>query len=167
MVTVTKLNRCVKLPSEDSGSVLLRWGCRGPAAPPARPCSSRRRTRSPDAPSSLWSETATNRRVRPTGTVIITTVDITGISGPITGWAAVHICYMLRVFDVSIFKEELKKEPNRYWFLTVILIFRDWKIRADIFLSDKHNIDVQLFYLLLYILLESACRGSCRLPSGG
>lgn len=38
----------------------FRWGCRGPAAPPAWPCSSRRHTRSPDAPSSLWSESKRN-----------------------------------------------------------------------------------------------------------
>lgn len=38
----------------------IRWGCRGPAAPPAWPCSWRPHTRSPDAPSSLWSESKQN-----------------------------------------------------------------------------------------------------------
>lgn len=41
----------------------FRSGCRGPAAPPAWPCSSRRRTRSPNVPSCLWSAEHTELRL--------------------------------------------------------------------------------------------------------
>lgn len=118
-----KQNRCVKPSCEDSGSVLLRWGCRGPAAPPAWPCSSRRRTRSPDAPSSLWSEAATNRRESA------------------NRYSDHNYCRHFRSssqywvtcctgFDISIFKGEQK-------------------------------------WMQINKLLGSACRGGCRLPSGG
>lgn len=54
-------NRTLSIPQTEEHykrAAVLRWGCRGPASPPVWPCSSRRHTRSPDAPSYLWSETA-------------------------------------------------------------------------------------------------------------
>lgn len=41
----------------------LRWGCHVPAAPPASPCSSHLRTRSPAAPSYFWSGSRGDRNV--------------------------------------------------------------------------------------------------------